>query len=249
LFVNGRYLRLELRYIYEKVRRRVSSQYAISSSAWDPKLVDVPSGERFLVLSPHTDDEAIGCGGTIMKLLGRGRSVRVVHLSNQRTGMHSSSERLAEARKAMEILGVTNHVVVQDEFPSFDDLRGIIAGEMCSGNYDAVFLPSPIENHDQHLATCRAWAESMASLSRGAAVAILFEVWTPLIPNMLVDVTDVMPRKIEAIRAYGSQVELVDYARAVEGLSSYRAAMAGRNGYLEAFLSIQASDLNDLLRT
>jgi LmbE family N-acetylglucosaminyl deacetylase len=89
----------------------------------------------------------------------------------------------------------------------------------------------------------------MASLSRGAAVAILFEVWTPLIPNMLVDVTDVMPRKIEAIRAYGSQVELVDYARAVEGLSSYRAAMAGRNGYLEAFLSIQASDLNDLLRT
>jgi hypothetical protein len=44
-------------------------------------------------------------------------------------------------------------------------------------------------------------------------------------------------------------VELVDYARAVEGLSSYRAAMAGRNGYLEAFLSIQASDLNDILRT
>jgi len=41
-----------------------------------------------------------------------------------------------------------------------------------------------------------------------------------LIPNMLVDVPDVMPRKIEEIRACGSQVEPVDDVGAVEGLSS-----------------------------
>ena len=172
--------------------------------------------------------------------------MRVVCLSNESVEGSLSSTRRAEAEKAMSEIGVTDHLIVQDEFPSADSLRSIISEEMSSGHYDAVFLPSPIENHDHHTATCMAWAEAMRAGPK-ATTAILYEIWTPLIPNMLVDITDLMPRKLEAVRAYASQVRSIDYVRAVEGLGSYRAAMSGRKGYLEAFLSISSSDLIRLM--
>jgi LmbE family N-acetylglucosaminyl deacetylase len=34
-----------------------------------------------LIVAPHPDDDVIRCGGTILKLLAVGKSVRIAHLS------------------------------------------------------------------------------------------------------------------------------------------------------------------------
>jgi adenine/guanine phosphoribosyltransferase-like PRPP-binding protein len=79
--VSGNELRLELRYILERIRKRVSVAKSLSGSSWWPKDVEVPPGERFLIVAPHPDDDVIRCGGTILKLLAVGKSVRIAHLS------------------------------------------------------------------------------------------------------------------------------------------------------------------------
>ena len=36
------------------------------------------TGQRFLVLAPHPDDEVFGCGGTLARLCARGAFVQAV---------------------------------------------------------------------------------------------------------------------------------------------------------------------------
>src|SRR5262245_34849548 len=68
--------------------------------------------EMVLVLAPHPDDEAIGCGGTIHLHRERGERVRVVFLTSGERGIAGvASEtvrtmREAEANAAADILGV-----------------------------------------------------------------------------------------------------------------------------------------------
>ena len=63
-----------------------------------------------------------------------------------------------------------------------------------------------------------------------------YEVWTPLAQyDVVTDITTVMPRKLQAIRAHTSQLHEIDYARATEGLNAYRGAIASRTLFAEVF--------------
>src|SRR3990172_1117095 len=66
-----------------------------------PQLLDELPGNRFLVCSPHPDDEVLGCGGTIIKLVESRRTVQIVHLTdgNRGTNDWKSSQVLAETRR------------------------------------------------------------------------------------------------------------------------------------------------------
>jgi LmbE family N-acetylglucosaminyl deacetylase len=237
-------LKMELRFIAERIRQRVRRSSNFVSTAWSPRFVDVPPGERFLVLAPHPDDDAIGCGGTILKLLAAGKSVRVAYLSLQSSVEYSRAERIAEVERAMAILGVKDFLFLEESFPSKERLVDHLEKEISSQDCDSVFLPSPIENHDQHTAVFWAFQE----LNRRKAIpgmnAILYEVWTPVVANMLVDISEFIHKKTEAIGAHGTQTAQVDFARAVEGLDSYRASMSGHKGYAEAFFFQTSSDLS-----
>src|SRR2546430_10087895 len=46
--------------------------------AAQPTELAVKRGERLLVLAPHPDDETLGAGGLIQRVLARGGTVRVV---------------------------------------------------------------------------------------------------------------------------------------------------------------------------
>lgn len=64
---------------------------------------------------------------------------------------------------------------------------------------------------------------------------------------MIVDVSQFMSKKLEAVAAHKTQTRDLDYGRAVESLDSYRAAMSTMKGYCEAFLMLSSADF--LLRT
>src|SRR5262245_23568919 len=69
--------------------------------------------KRVLVISPHPDDESIGCGGTLRKHVLEGDMVEVVFLTSGEKGGHSvapqetARRREAEAQSAAEILGIS----------------------------------------------------------------------------------------------------------------------------------------------
>ena len=66
--------------------------------------------------------------------------------------------------------------------------------------------------------------------------ARLYEVWTPLgNPNDLEDLSEIMPRKLRAIRCHRSQIESPRYDRAARGLNAYRGELSARCRYAEAY--------------
>jgi len=77
----------------------------------------------------------------------------------------------------------------------------------------------------------------------------LFEVWTPLYPNTLVDISAQIERKIDALSRYTSALEVVDYTHTTRGLAAYRAGhgLHGR-GYAEAFTVLDRDPFLELMR-
>src|SRR4051812_15806250 len=66
-----------------------------------------------LVISPHPDDESIGCGGVICKHIDEGDLVHVIILTSGEKGGHGRTEeetikvREAEAKEAAKILNTS----------------------------------------------------------------------------------------------------------------------------------------------
>ncbi len=203
-----------------------------------------------IVFAPHPDDDVIGCGGTIVKRIAQGKQVVVVYMTSGEAGMSvpsSSAQRATkrerEARKAARHLGV--HKLRFLRFPDgglsmhrtyLNMVRSII-DDLCP---EFVYTPHDADGHSDHSMTCRLVAEALVNL-QDAPRHLKYEVWTPLLEvDHLEDVSGVMKQKLEALRLHDSQVSLIPYHEAIEGLNKYRGIMDGAVAgmpcaYAEAF--------------
>src|SRR5213075_1050168 len=67
----------------------------------------IPSMSSFLVIGPHPDDQELGMGGTILKLVRQGHAVHVVDMTNgEPTPRGTIDTRARESAEAARILGV-----------------------------------------------------------------------------------------------------------------------------------------------
>ncbi len=77
-------------------------------------------GERCLVISPHSDDEAFGCAGTMAKWKAMGAEIYVIvvsvgdvkHYTDQDASLVSGQTRLEEFESAMKYLKVDDYEVI-----------------------------------------------------------------------------------------------------------------------------------------
>jgi len=211
-----------------------------------PAVVDKPEGSRVLVLSPHFDDDVFGCGGTLYKHVLAQDSVAVVYLTDGREGDPSVPDkrlveetRKEEARRATAILGIDRLIFLDQPDGRLRPTARLIdrlAEIVSSEQPDLIYLPSFLENHIDHFEVSRILL-ALAAKIRLECNVCAYEAWTPLLPNIVVDITDVIEKKKEAAQQYVSQLKQVDYLNAVVGLNRYRSVyvMRGR-GYAEAFL-------------
>lgn len=223
-----------------------------------PALVERPRASAVAVLAPHPDDEVLGCGGTIQKHLAAGERVRVVLLtSGERTASFtgraaapSRNQREAEALAAAADLGLA---ATDLEFLRLPDGgvgpggAAMLRDALRRSGADLVYAPNPIDAHRDHVATTRLLGEVLAELPTLRRVA-LYEVWTPVHPNTVVDVTAQLATSLRAIGRYASATAVVDYVHTLRGLAAYRSGhgLHGR-GYAEAFLVLDRDPFLELL--
>jgi N-acetylglucosamine malate deacetylase 1 len=200
-----------------------------------------------LVIAPHPDDEAIGCGGTIRLHIERGDRVVVVFLTSGELGglkhLHHEEAwaiREREAEAAAEVLGVATLAFLRcpdyrlgdqvDEAASA--LQPVLEREAPA----TVYLPHVMESHPDHRAALPITRAALGGAGMPGPTLWTYEVWTPLSRYSRVqDVTSVMRCKLEAVRRHRSQVTQYRYDRAVLGLNRYRGVLAGRCRYAEVF--------------
>jgi LmbE family N-acetylglucosaminyl deacetylase len=210
--------------------------------------------ERVLVVAPHPDDEAIGCGGVICLHRQCGEPVRVAFLTSGERGIPDLPEgeiralREAEAAAACAALTAEGCAFLRLPDQGVEDNveRGVqaLARELRAHPADLIYVPHPDEDHPDHAATLPLVRAALAQGPAGGPLPELraYEVWTPMPRFGWVEVIDeVMPQKLRAVRCYRSQLRPCRYDHAVRALNRYRGIMAGGCRYAEAFAFLDSA--------
>ena len=218
-------------------------------------MVEKPEGQRILVIAPHPDDDVIGCGGTVRLHRRLGHTVTILYLSDGEKGIKNMNPiKTAELRR-VEAVRSSGHLGVPEENLYHLHLRdGDIINQsgtnydfrdiLEKSNPDIIYLPSFCETHRDHYA---ANILLKNNLVRSATIAA-YEVWTPLIPNRLVNISSVIEDKRNALLEHASQLKELDYLDAALSLNRYRAAMFRKDPrYAEAFIYCTSGQYFELM--
>ena len=215
---------------------------------------------NYLVVVAHPDDEALGAGATIHKLIQEGHKVAVVTMANHAAARANISATLANDQKeAFEIMGVSKSYAA--DFPNIKmntvphlDLVQFI--EKCIEDFgaDAIITHHPSDTNNDHVVTSYAVQAACRLFQRKPNVPALKELlymevpssteWSfdsssnRFAPNVFVEIgKDGVELKLKAIEAYKGVMRPYPHPRsneAIEGLAAYRGVQAGCN-YAEAF--------------
>jgi LmbE family N-acetylglucosaminyl deacetylase len=205
--------------------------------------------KRVLVLSPHPDDEAVGCGGALCIHRAEGAVLRAVFLTSGERGGHGRAPaetarlREEEAQAAAHILGLEQvdfwrqpDGALRATHALADRLRTLLA----NWQPDVLYVTHEHEMHPDHRAAarlvCRALSGAPPLPARPAV--LMYEVWTPLQRmDEIVDISPWIEAKLAAVRAHQSQCAVLRFDEAVQGLNRYRGEMHSWPGgdYAEVF--------------
>ncbi len=176
---------------------------------------------RILVFGPHPDDQELGMGGTIARLVDQGHDVVLVDMTDgEPTPYGDPDTRMAEAAAAAAILGARRKQIgLKNRFVSHSiEARHTVAGVIRQEQADVLFLPYPEDAHPDHIAVTRIVEDARfdAKLTKidlpGEPVYprwVFYYYCTHLrivpSPSFLMDISGFESRKREAIVAYETQ--------------------------------------------
>jgi LmbE family N-acetylglucosaminyl deacetylase len=206
-----------------------------------------------LVVAPHPDDEAIGCGGAICLHRQRGERVSVVFLTSGERGIDGMDDAAARAIREAEAAAATDRLGVErPEFLRLPDLAlddhveiaaQRLAPVLATVQPSIIYLPHPDDAHPDHQATLPIVQRALAEAGTWSTLPELwaYEVWSPMASyDWPEDISGVMRDKLRAVRCYRSQLQTFRYDHAVRGLNQYRGQLAAQCRYAEVFRYIDA---------
>ena len=187
---------------------------------------------NILAIGAHPDDIEIGCGGTLIKYAERGQNVFMLILTKGEKG-GNGEERYREQIESSRIIGA------RDVFwGGFYDTEIYDKGNQIIQRVeyylkqirpDFIFVNYYDDTHQDH----RVLNESVLSATRYIKNVLFYEVPTTnnFKPQVFVDISDTIERKIRALEAHRSQI----MKTGIKGLSIKEVALSSAN-----FRGIQA---------
>ena len=206
-------------------------------------------GAAVLVLAPHPDDEIIGCGGTLARMIAHGARVTVLHATD---GSDTASlrdapadvrrtVRLEEARAVGELMGFQTLDFWREDNAAFrerEELVQRLVGLLARVRPAAIFTPFVTDDHPDHRVLGRLLQKALrdtANSWRDTRV-LAYEVWNLVPANRYCDVTDTVLLQERALLRYATAMKAEDYVHICQDRNFYNAhVMTGRPGFAEAF--------------
>jgi LmbE family N-acetylglucosaminyl deacetylase len=199
-----------------------------------------------LVVGAHPDDEAVGCGGALLCHARAGDRISAVFLTSGEAGghgiEHAGAIREREALAASRVLGIQDVQFWREPDGRLRARRELIErlrAALVATSASVLYAPHPRDDHADHRAAARIVQEALAGAGSRAQVWH-YEIWSALSRiDHVVDISDVIERKLRAICAYESQCAVMRFDDAFRGLARYRGEMHSWPGgpYAEVFTS------------
>jgi bacillithiol biosynthesis deacetylase BshB1 len=173
-----------------------------------------------LAFGVHPDDVELACSGTILKHISQGKTVGIIDFTRGELGTRGNGLlRLEEAKAAAEILGVKfrYNLNMRDGYFQINERNTNKVIAAIRRHRPKIVLANSLEDrHPDHGRAAKLTRE--AAFYSGLRKIELegLEPWRPkaiyhyiqdhnLAPDVLVDVSEFIDRKFEAIRAFSSQ--------------------------------------------
>lgn len=222
------------------------------------------TNQKILVVAAHPDDEVLGCGGTIAKYVKAGNKVYCLFLGKGKASRFKDTPQKGikkeqtvlekEAQKAAKILGISE--IFFNNFPDqkYDTVPFLNLVKSIEKIKETI-KPDIIYTHHcgdlnlDHQITFKAVLTACRPV-KGEIVKEIYSFEVPsstewgipkrknyFIPNVFVDVSDTFGKKIEALKAYKSEIRDYPHPRSLKGVEiiSRRWGTVANKELVEAF--------------
>lgn len=196
--------------------------------------------QRALVLAPHPDDEVLGCGGTIARIVADGGEVHVAVVTRGKQPRFAAAQVNqvgSEAKRAHSLLGVTKTHYLGLAAAELDriaqaDINQAVVGVVTEVAPDTLFIPFAGDLHFDHRLVFE--AAMVAARPRGEVYprrVLAYETvsetnWSApglgpaFQPNVYVDITDHLDTKLRAFACFVSQCADFPNERSIKALTA-----------------------------
>lgn len=222
--------------------------------------------KKILVVVAHPDDELLGLGGTVRRLADAGKEVHALILAEGITSRSNLREEAnkkelvelqEDARRAAEVIGYKSIDFCgypdnrMDEVDLLDIIKTVL-------KYIEIYEPDTIFTHHHgdlnidHRRTCEAVLTACRPVGTYAVKRIYaFETpssteWNytysePFMPNVYVDVTETLEKKIKGMACYRSESASYPHPRSPESLRALAKLRGSNVGFksAEAFMLLR----------
>ncbi|MGH7644743.1 MAG: PIG-L family deacetylase, partial [Gemmatimonadales bacterium] len=213
---HGRYLADRERWLARHPERAPSAAQTLDLAPFD--------GREVLVLCPHPDDELIGCGGTLAKLVARGARVTVLHATD---GSEAASlwnappavrrtVRLDEARRVGELMGFASLLFWQEDNAAFtgrEERERELTGLLARLRPALILTPFVTDIHPDHRVLSRMLARAIPSVvpALEGSLVLGYQVWSSVPATHVCDITEVAGLQERALLLYATAMKVDDY--------------------------------------
>lgn len=177
-----------------------------------------------LAFAAHPDDVELACAGTLLRHINDGKQIGIADLTRGELGTRGNAEiRVEEAATAATILGISareNLGLADGFFENNKENKVKVINILRKYRPEVVLAPAVHDRHPDHGRAAKLVSEA-CFLSGLVKIDTGQEPWRPgavynyiqdryIHPDIIVDVTDVFDKKMEAIMAYKSQFHRPD---------------------------------------
>lgn len=232
----------------------VPPQWITPESTIAPYTLESLTGARVLVLAPHPDDEVFGCGGALRLHTQAGDPVKVVVMTDGRSGHGDQpveahalvKKRQEESRASAAVLGVQDiefWPILDRTLGQAPDASERLAALLDLYKPDLIYAPSPLELHPDHRAAAWILWQLSAQLPRETMVAF-YEISRPIAVNTLIDIDAVVHEKQQAGNRHHSQIAVRNYTELVQGFNRYRSfTVTSEAKFVEGYFVTPAANM------
>lgn len=222
------------------------------------------TGGSTLVIAVHPDDETLGCGGTILKLLDSNRQVHLLIITELENTSNSSSKRAIiqhnEINQVIKSYNFTSctRLGLPPSTLNFDTIPNLVSEIQILLNHwkiETLIIPFMNDAHSDHYFVSRsAISAAKAFRSQHVSKILMMETLSEtnfpsnpshrFEPNYFVDISKYLEKKLNILSLYQSQIGSHPYARSVESIKA-NAVVHGSSSnlqYAEAFQFVKFID-------
>lgn len=189
--------------------------------------------KKVLVIAPHADDEVLGCGGTILKMISCGVAVNICYVTSPYFP-NWTNEYISNRKKEIELFKKSASIeaiykldygaatlTVQNQSKISKNISEIVK----KVNPDTVLIPFPGDLHTDHTivnkaskVACRPFHSNVKNIWEYETLSETEWGDIPFSPNLYVDIEDHIDKKISLMEIYKSEIFKFPHPRSKESI-------------------------------